>query len=263
MRYPINSYDKKITGIFLLTLLISVLCKTAYADSSSQLIYGIDLDYRLSENGKTQYNALLKELEEQGLLFKSVIRPLRRSQASFKRDTKSCIFPATISAIKANDTSFDNQKLLQSIPIDQVSLRVFTQSEKPFVSSLDELEGKKVAVVNGLNPDIFFPDINMSVEFTANEEARVKMLDAGRIDAVLGFLPDVLLAAEALNLPPPIYDKELSVVSDEGVSFICHDTKMTRNFLKSTNKIIYKLKTNGKLRNILGPHSDIVPSPKL
>lgn len=228
------------------------------AENHSQTIYGIDLVYRLSEDGTTQYNALLKELAAEGLNFKTIVRPLSRSQPSFKVDKSSCIFPATSYALTTNDPAFSKAMLISSHPIDRVSLRVLTQANSPVVSQLAELSGKKIAIINGLNPNIFFSELDIFVESTPNENTRIRMLNANRIDAVLGFVPDAMLAAEALDMPVPRYDTNLSLVSDGGVSIICHDTKNTKHFINKANHIIDKLKVNGKLRSLLGPHADIV-----
>jgi hypothetical protein len=254
----IQNIRKTLIIFILLTLSIST-----QAAPPPITIYAIDLAYRLSESGNTQYNALLNAIEAEGLVFKTVVRPLSRSQLNFKRDKEACIFPATISAIMTNDKSYKKERFVSSTPIDRVSLRALTPPHKPLINTLKDLNDKKIAVVNGLNPSAFFSNINVTLEYTANEETRIKMLHANRIDAILGFVPDVLLAAEALKMPTPSYNPDLSLVSNEGVAFICHDSDSARNFINSANNIIKNMYLNGKLRKILGPYADIVPPVNL
>jgi ABC-type amino acid transport substrate-binding protein len=261
MRHLTPKYiGKAVCGLCILAYGLS-LSPISTAEKHIQMIYGIDLVYRLSENGTTQYNALLNELAAEGLDFNTLVRPLSRSQPKFKDDKSSCIFPATSFALTTNDASFANEKLISSTPIDRVSLRLLTKENDPVISHLSELRGKKIAVINGLNPEIFFSELNVFIEQASNEETRIRMLNADRIDAVLGFVPDAMLAAEALDLPVPQYNSDLSFVSDEGVSIICHDTITTKRFINEANRIIDKLKASGKLRRLLGPHADIVKPP--
>jgi ABC-type amino acid transport substrate-binding protein len=257
MNSMMTKYIHKALHSTLLLIFSATLSYSTQAEKPALTIYAIDLVYRLSENGTTQYNALLDALVAEGLEFQVIVRPLSRSLRDFKDDITSCIFPATINALSINDESFSTLPHLSSSPIDKVSLRLLTKADAPVISDLRELEGKNIAVINGLNPDIFFSQIDVSVESSASEEARIRMLNANRIDAVLGFVPDALLAAEALNIPVPKYSADLSFVSGEGVSIICHDTKPSNTFLKETNLIIEKLKKSGKLRAILGPHANL------
>lgn len=258
MHNVLNHLNSKSIYFSVFFLLCVIPSHSAQAEKPTLTIYAIELVYRLSGNGASQYNALLNAFNSGGMEFETVVRPLSRSQLNFERDNKSCIFPATINALLANNKTFSEANLLSSTPIDRVSVRILTQPDTPPVTKLDELTGKTIAVINGLNPNLLFQGLDVTVEYSANEETRVKMLNAKRIDAALGFVPDIMLAAEALNMPLPKYDPNLSFVSGEGVAVICHDSKDARSFISNANEIIDKLKRNGELRQILGPHADIV-----
>ncbi len=229
-------------------------------DSNPLTIYAIELDHRLSENGDTQYNTLLSMFTASSKeKINIVIRPMSRSQISFKKDKDSCIFPATVNAMIANDPSIKSEDLISSNPIDTVSLRILTKTNTPTITSLQELNNKRIAVVNGLLPDALFSGINVNMEYTANEETRLKMLNANRINAVLGFVPDILIAAENLGIDVPSYSETLSLIPVEGVGLVCHNSTNATRFITNTNKTIDSLKNTGKMREILGPHADIVP----
>jgi ABC-type amino acid transport substrate-binding protein len=248
------------TAIRLIIILITLNSNSwSQEDTPALTIYAIELDHRLSENGDTQYNALLNLLTAGKERVNVTVRPLSRTLASFKKDKASCIFPATISAMTANGVSIIEEMLISSAPIDRVSLRILTKVDKPTIKSLNQISNQNIAVINGFNPNAIPSSLNTTIEYTSNEEIRLKMLNADRVSAVIGFVPDILLAAEALNIPVPNYDENLSLIAVEGVKFICHNSVEAKNFLATTNQSINQLKNTGKLKAILGSYADIVP----
>ena len=220
-------------------------------------IYGHALNYRLQERGREQYNKLFNKLADRGLAFELVVRPLTRVMRKFTEGS-GCFFPTSINAIKMAVPHYSSGPLVSSMPVDQISLRVFTRAGAPKVTALEQLNGRRVALWNGLDPEIFLKGITPLVETTPSEEVRARMLEAGRIDAILGFTPDVLLAADALSLAPPEYDEALALFRDEGASIVCHDSEETREFIRQFNTHLAALKNSGELRSILGPHVAIV-----
>jgi ABC-type amino acid transport substrate-binding protein len=250
-----------------LTIVLLTLSSSSWSQENNPAltIYAIELDYRLSESGETQYNALLDiftALNNEKI--NAIVRPLSRTLISFKENKSSCIFPATFSALTVNDPFYDpnvaNDNFISSHPIDRVSLRILTKANQPTINNLMSLNNKSIATINGFNSEVIFSGLNVNVEYTANEETRLKMLHAERVDAVIGFVPDILLAAEALNIPTPNYNEELSLITIEGVGFICHKSNTTSSFIAAANKKITQLKNSGEMRTILGPHADIVPN---
>jgi len=248
---------RKLVGLRRLLQCLMLLAALMPAEAAPVQVYAIALDYRLSEDGTKHYNRLLKAFSERGLDFKVLVRSLKRSQISLKGDVESCLFPATINAMVTNDKALENVSLIASDSIDQVSLRVLTDSSKERITGIDQLAGKRIAILNGLNPDLLLGDIDADVEPTPDEYVRLKMLNAGRLDAVLGFTPDILLAAEDLGLPVPHYSEDLALFKDEGASMVCHDTELNRAFVSQFNRILKDLKASGDLQRILGKYAVI------
>lgn len=226
--------------------------------SSGVKVYGYALEFRLQEQGGDQYNHMFQEMARQGLSFELVVQPFTRIIRDIGTHTE-CVFPVSINAIRTAKPRYKDLPLVSSNPIDHISLRVFTRSDKPTLTSLSELDGKKVAVWDGLDADIFLKDVRATVETTPNELVRLKMLNKDRIDAILGFTPDVNLAAEVLGIPMPQYANSLALFRDEGASVVCHDTPRNREFILQFNQILAQLKESGKLREVLGPHADLAP----
>ncbi len=223
---------------------------------STVILSGVSLELRLQEGGKTQYNELLHEMRKAGLKFDLSIAPLSRIIRD-AGDHKGCFFPTSIAGLKYTAPQHKEFSLIESEPVDYISLRVFTRSDEEKVTSVSELSGKKVALWLGYDPDTFLKGVDAIVEETPTEKVRVKMLAAGRIDAVIGFTPDVMLAAERLNLPIPHYDESLALFRDVNASAVCHDTEKNHAFIKRFNDILAHFKESGKLRKILGSHAKI------
>ncbi len=222
-------------------------------------VYAIALEYRLDEAGTKQYNRLLQAVAEEGLKFNVLVRSLSRSLISMKTDQGSCLFPATVNALVTNDNDMAAFALISSDPIDEVSLRVLTNSTKPLITSIKELEGKRIAILNGLHSEQFLGDVNADVEPTPDEYVRLKMLTAGRLDAVLSFIPDILLAAEDLGLSIPHFDEHLALLRDEGAAIVCHDNADNRAFIAQFNDVLRRMKASGELQRIMGKYAVIVP----
>jgi ABC-type amino acid transport substrate-binding protein len=222
-------------------------------------IYAISLDYRLDEAGTKHYNQLLGALSEKGLIFKTKVRPLKRTLLSFKLDKKSCVFPASLNALVTNDPTIEHQSLVSGKTIDHVSLRIFTSPNRPVIKSISELNNKRVAILNGLNPDFLLKGINAQIEITSNEEVPLKMLAHKRLDAIIGHMPDVFLAADELGFSKPNFEKTVALFKDENISIVCHQTQENQKFINQFNDLLSTLKHNGELLKILGPHATIAP----
>ena len=223
------------------------------------VIYGYNLEYRLKKNGSTQYNALFNELSDNGLIFNLKVTPVKRAARAFTSpDDTSCMFPASKNVVTQHRPDLESF-IISSKPVDIVSLRVFTKFDSPVVKDMTELEGKTVAIWNGLDPDVMLAGMNIKVESTRSEPIRVKMLYANRLDAILGFTPDVVLAAQQLGLPDPHFHHELALLRDVGASLVCKKSYQNEKLINDFDNLIDKFKKSGKLREILGPHTEIAP----
>ena len=220
-------------------------------------VYGYDLDFRLQPNGEGHYHQFLAALEERGVAIDLDIVSLQRGLRYMEEEATACNFPATINAIIRSYPAFADIPLIAGDPVDHISLRVFTRPGEPVVSDMAELKGRRVALWNGLDPEAFLGGSGALVESTPNESVRVRMLTAGRLDVIIGFMPDVLLVAEAQGMPVPHYAESLALYLDEGATIVCRDTAANREQLAAFNVALDSLKRSGELQHILGPFADI------
>lgn len=223
--------------------------------SRSTDVYAYALDYRLTEAGMGHYDRLLAYLQE-GLGLDVSVQPLIRSHQSFQGSRKACLFPSAIAPLVRMYPGMKRFPLVAGNNIDYVSLRVFSHPDKRKINEVGELKGLKLAFWNGLSPDQLLEGVAVTLEPTSGESVRVKMLDAGRIDAILGFMPDVYLAAEQLGLRKPKYNENLSILKN-GVTLVCHDNPENRALIAEFNRLLRHLKRSGRLRGMLGPYAEI------
>ncbi|WP_409526496.1 hypothetical protein [Nitrincola sp. MINF-07-Sa-05] len=221
-------------------------------------VYGYDLDYRLQPSGEGHYHAFIQALQARGVAIDLTVVSLVRALRAMEEEPAACNFPATINAVIRSYPQFANIPLLTGDPVDAISLRVLTRPEDPVITDMQQLAGQRVALWNGLDPDAFLGNVDAVVEQTPNESVRVRMLDARRLDVIIGFVPDVLVVADALNLPPPHFAEELALYRDEGASIVCRVTPENEQALSHFNEVLAEMKRSGELRDILGPFADIV-----
>ena len=221
-------------------------------------ISGVALEYRLRENGNDQYNKLLEALADKNLNFKLVIFPLTRAVRNLM-DSEDCIFPSSLNSIQ---THFSEQtkgrEFIASNPIDYISMRVFTRQGEKTIASFNELNDKRVAIWLGFDRNIYLQGVNAVVDEVVSEEVRVNMLTKKRVDAIVGFTPDVFLAAQKLGVPIPEYNKKLSVFEGEGASVVCHKNAKNLQFIEQLNVQLELLRESGELGKILGPYATLV-----
>jgi hypothetical protein len=238
--------------------LLTLLCMSSDVLSENiSRIYGINLPYRLNEMGEGGYNRLLDELRMQGLQFDLSILPLKRWHNRTRSDKESCLFPVSVNALQTYDASYNDISLISSQPVDWVSLRVFTAPNRPVINTMDQLQGKRVATWKSHDSEPFTRDYNLSPDESRNESSQLQMLYAGRLDAIIGFAPDVNIAATSLKLPRPVYSPELSLLDREGATLVCHDTEANRKLTREFDRLITKMKKSGKLHQLLGSHASV------
>lgn len=230
------------------------------AVQAAPAVYGIYLENRLTDRGDKHYNHLLQRMEEMGFEHQLQVSPLKRHYREVLDDPAFCAFPVTLHSIRAGayDDEVKARALVSAQAVDYVTIRIFTRGGEPTIGSLSDLEGKRVALWAGLDPAAHLPGVNANIVSTRGEDVRLKMLDAHRLDAIVGFMPDVQLASKKLELPIPEYDYRLELLYvREGATLVCVDTPENRQRVQTFDKILSQLKESGELRTILGPLVDV------
>jgi ABC-type amino acid transport substrate-binding protein len=196
-------------------------------------------------------------MTQDGFSFEIDYLPLKRVWRGMAEDSLACTFPSSSSAV-ALGTNMDISNFIQSKTIDHVSYRVVVRPGEAIVTDPTKLIGKRVAVWNGMPNAKLLGQENIELEETNSEETRVKMLFNDRVDAMIGFVPDLHIVAEQLGYPQPESAGSLVVWGGRnGTHLVCHDTPENRALIEQFDNVLTKVKTSGRLREILGPYADI------
>ena len=220
-------------------------------------IYAMDLEYRLNESGTGGYNRLLDMIHQQGVRFHLSILPLKRWQNRTKADSQGCFFPTTIGALNKYNAARPGSSLIASHPVDKVNLRVFSAPNKPLIDDVEQLKGLRVAAWKSEGAAPYLSELKISVDESHDETSQLQLLYADRIDAVIGFTPDIHIAADTLELPKPRYADKLTLLRDEGATMVCYDTPENRRFVAEFNDKLGRLKQTGQLSVLLGQYASV------
>ncbi len=245
---------KTLFSAILVSLLVHINVPAVYAEGSVH-IYGLHLEYRFRPNGTDQHNRLFNEMNARGFNFNIEYLPLVRAMRSMGEDKSACAYPTSISTLVRINPGLKAENLIQSASIDKVEMKALVLPGSPQVKSLEDMNGKSVAIWNGLDPKIFLPGVDAKIELTSTEKTRVQMLNNKRVDVILAFIPDVQLVSLDLGYPIPDTEGALTLITGNGSHLVCHDTPFNRSKMKQFDKLLAGFKEKGMLREVLGPHA--------
>lgn len=213
---------------------------------------------RLDDQPSSDYNMLLsKILPKPSTTFKARLYPLVRAIRNFGEKERVCLFPASKSSVKWAAKTPENE-VIESLAIDKVSAHLFSRRGEPIYSSVDQLDGKRLAVQIGMTVlDFFETDAQYRIISSSNDLSSVKMLHAGRVDVMFGWYPDVFLIADDQKIPTPQYDPDF-ILYESTIHLVCKKFEGAENLIDTVNNHLTVLKENGELHTILNQHADLV-----
>lgn len=238
---------------FSVVLLLSFFSISSFAHH----VIGLELPNRLQSDGQAHYNVMWNRILELGFSHNIEVLPLKRAFRDFSELQDSCLFPTTVESLTTSFPQFKGKRFISSDEVDYVHLKVMTRPGEPVISDLSELNGKKVALWNGLDPKIFLAGLDVETETTISEEVRIKMLNSHRVDAILGFIPDTLIAADKMQVTPPEHEGGYVFFDNQAVTMVCFESDNNRKLLEQFNHVLAQLKSSGELQTILGPHARV------
>ena len=228
---------------FVVILLCAGLTNMTVADEEVSVVAGILIGI-INEEGTGPYQRILKEATKRaGIKTVEKVYPLKRSLKIFADKDVLAIYSMTKAVV--NDVGADN--IITSYPLGVYKIYVFTKKGSPPITSYAQLKGKTVGSVigyEGLFPEL--TDKNIAITYFANEEYQLKRLESGRVDAIIGYMPDWIPFSNQLSYDPnfPIrigYDFMTVWNTPEGVAFV-----------DKISPELQQMKADGTLKKILG-----------
>ncbi|MEX0299611.1 MAG: hypothetical protein AB3N28_11125 [Kordiimonas sp.] len=249
-------------------LFVSVFMFFGYMASPTQATFGqsqpegarilaIHLKGRLDEDPESGYNKLAKAVIPAAMYQNMYQRyPFARAVRDFKKAKRVCLFPTSQSALNLlyPDT---NISVLESDAIDTVSAHLISSTLGTPFSNFEELEEKTIAAQHAVGvPNILSERYGVKVIRTPDDLSALRMVLAGHVDAMYGWLPDIFIIAKQNNLPRPSFDPDF-VLYQTTTHFVCKRFYGHEVIIDTINRNLKLMKKSGALREILGKHARI------
>ncbi len=232
----------------------------AFECGADPKVFGLELKNRMSATGNGHYNLLLEELRKMGVEHSLQVYPLPRRALSFRNNKTSCVFPGAINSERLANPDLQNQALIEGATVDYAGLAVVSKKGSPQILAPSDLDGLRLASLNGFDTSVFFPsDIEFYMNYVREDEQLINMLLSKRVDAIVGFFPDLTMQLASSEVDLELNDPQLWLIPKQGVSMVCHETPENIKFMQRFNKGLEKLKKTGRLEQILGPHAIYQP----
>jgi len=226
-----------------LLLLLLCFCSCASQAAGVKIAAGVFIGI-ITEQGDGPYQQLLhKAAAEAGISLDETVYPLSRAVRIFGSGDALAIYGMTEAVLRSTPA----EKILTSYPLGVYRLHVFTRKGKPRVSSYSQLRGLVVGGVLGYE-DYYQPltSKGIKMEYVADERHQLKRLQLGRVDAVLGFLPDWLDKLDELE-----YDPAFEVM--EGYDYMTvWDNEEGRHFVETISPVLCQMHGRGDYQEVLG-----------
>lgn len=195
------------------------------------------LDSLLEEDGQGVYQRLMdRALEALGTEVRQYYYPYRRSLQAFEAGQVDCLFSFTDVLLQQHD----RDDIVYSYPLGKFRFHIFTRADEAPLRSLEELEGLVVGSVMG--HDVYLDlveGLELPLEVARSDFHGVRMLRAGRLDALIAAVPDISPYLDQLSHDP---DSPLLESHDR---LNCHNTERNRDFLKALSAELARLREQG------------------
>ncbi len=246
--------------LFLCALSISLLAMSVRSAASDErvLLVGFYKEGRVNADGSGEYAELATSILEQVETPSAFVSmPVMRTIRAFKEGGHQCVLPALHGSWLAR-TGFKPEQLVESEPIDYVSAHFVTRPGEPVVTDARTLEGKTLGYWVGAPVDrLLPPDVAVDRVSAATEESNIHMLMSGRVDVIWSWIPDVYILFEKFGYgEPSLAPKEPLFGTTSHI--LCHRTPLTERFIRQVDTVIRAMRSEGKLKEFLGPHALIV-----
>lgn len=228
---------KRPSAIVVLGLLI-MLAGVLAQENTSPVIVGAPFvgERLLTEQGSgfwgDLYQSLTLTIETETSL---VILPFKRLMDTFKEGAIDCIW--TLDAALLERYGLDAHQLVESEVVFESTRHIFFTTGLGPIQNLSELHGKRVGIGVGSNYEIPLTEVGAEVFFLQGQGSRLKMLESGRLDAVIGWLPDILISGYQETADQGLVRRAFKLNGTK-IVFTCHRNDESQAFIQKVNAVI-------------------------
>lgn len=201
----------------------------------------------------TLIEGLLSELTRPA---RYTVLPLKRAIHRFATGEADCIWGLDSGVLVAFGVEGD--QLLQSDPVFLSSQHVFTASPGPVISSTEGLRGRIIGASLGTAGTIIEKRLlaaGARVVFLPTQSSKAFVLVQHHVDAIIGWLPDLLIVFEKEGYPRPQFDPQFKLMSSE-ISVVCHATLRLSEFIREMNSTIRAAQRAGTVQSLIQQYQE-------
>jgi len=214
--------------------------------TNSNLLHAIDIYSHnitniMSADNTGVYQKLLNLMSDQYGLepARFFVQPVNRARRSFEANQEACYIAADLSW---------TIRVVKSLALGGFRVHFFTLKGQPIISSFSDVTAhKKIGGIVGF--ESFYASIMSSrheIDYVLDDKKNMSKLKLGRVDALIGVLPDFKPYMEYLD-----YDREF--ILNEGLDYIfCHDNAIGNIYKDKFNSVLNIIKKNGEYKKVMG-----------
>jgi polar amino acid transport system substrate-binding protein len=223
-------------------LFLSIFSPYLFADTDNIIVVSDEWKNYSNKDGSGYYLDTVREIfDKQGLAVTFKIVPYQRSVEMINNKTADVI----VGVYKTKDVSANYSST--PFEIDRVDAALSVTIANNW-QGLASLKGQRVGALKGYSFDDYI-DVDMRYKEMSKLKSMLKMLNHGRLDAVLNYEPDMLQAQKSINENPQ-YTIKNSVLENRTYAAFANNPKGQR-LLKVFNQGITSLHKSGQLKDIM------------
>jgi len=214
-------------------------------------IYATAWGMTLAEDGSGFYNDLAR------LILDDIANkpgydliPYRRANRIFAQDKSSCHYPSTLNYMAATGIVDDTSDLVESYFMLRSVAHIFSRYDTEPVTQKADVSGKVIAYPMGAEVPRLLDGFGASFIPVNAEKSKAELLISGRVELMIGYMPDVVFVFRELGKPLPPFDPNFTI-NDDNIAIVCHRTPGNEALIARVNDRITSLRESGALAAFL------------
>lgn len=203
----------------------------------------------LTEDGRGFYTDLMDEVLhnlDQPYVFTPL--PFKRLLTAFETYDIDCLWTFDKSFLAK--LSIDTRVEIASQDVFHATQHIFMAPGTKSISKLDELQGKRVGIGIGSNLESRLNQVNAKISKLSDQNSKFRMLTKGRLDAIGGWIPELLILSQEEGVDPSVYSRS-STLETTGIAFVCHPSEESETFIANVDIEIDRYKRSNQFEDLL------------
>jgi len=196
-------------------------------------IYALEITGLYQADGRGAYDQILVQAAPDTQIIRT---SAAQAFSHFEKCTDCCLSPANTQP----EFYPYQQGFIQTNPINLADIYIWSPPGMPVIDNIDALIGKRVGARIG------FPygktiEQKLNLQRVANIETNIYLLESGRLDAMIEYVPDAYVIFDNLGKTPFPHHQGAPILSHQD-AILCHDTPQGRDFVAAFNKGLTRIK---------------------